>query len=168
MGALELQYAAPEIMDSEEAPWLLDCFARWRPGASWRSTVQQAVEAIDRGEHGLGWARLAMVYGDTGATGVVLIVALHGLRVASDQPERLRAHRDLCMLDLGLATAMTPGQVSIASLGDRRTVAPEEQRLHAWLAIELAPFNGDLARAARFALELARARTGLRPDDPVL
>lgn len=130
--------------------------------------VQQAVEGIDRGEHGLGWARLAMVYGDTGATGVALIVALYGLRVTSDRPERLRAHRDLCMLDLGLATAMAPGPVAIASLGDGKTVALDEQRLHSWLAIELAPFDGDLERAARFALELARARTGLRPDDPVL
>jgi hypothetical protein len=155
-------------MASEEAPWLLDCRARWRPGASWRSTVQQAVEGIDRGEPGPGWARLAMVYGDSGATGVALIVALYGLRVTADRFERLRAHRDLCMLDLGLAATTAPGPVAIASLGNGKAVALDEQRLQSWLAVELAPFDGDLERAARFALELARARTGLRPDDPVL
>jgi hypothetical protein len=67
---------------------------------------------------------------------------------------RLRMHRNLCLLDLGLAEG--PALVPIAELGELVEDAPPA--LDKWLAEALAPFDGSLQRAAQYVLALAAAR----------
>ena len=107
------------------------------------------------------WANLALVFGDTRAVPLALIVCLHAERGLPEGVEhrRLAAHRDLCLLDLRLAS--TSGAVKIADLGKPGTVDENLGLLEAWLARALMPFDGDLARAADYALELAGERLAL-------
>ncbi|MCB9559675.1 MAG: hypothetical protein H6708_04645 [Kofleriaceae bacterium] len=108
--------------------------------------------------------------GDTGAAGLGLLVVLHAEASLPDGVEdrRLGAHRDLFLLDLGLGRAARPDAIPVRALGEPGTVAPAVARREAWLHRQLAPFDGSLARAARFALALAAARTGVIVAEPVL
>ncbi len=174
---------------------IVECAATWRPDPTWSETIRPAYEALIAGVTGLdashAWSEIAMMMGDTRAAPLALVVCLHASREldrsarahpsTSPHPptgihlallggplledRRLAAHRDLCMLDLGLAHADAP--IRIASLGDPDTVTSDPSTLDAWLQRALAPFDGDLARAAWFALRVAARRTELLDVDPI-
>lgn len=155
-------------MDGEpavESP-LLACAVAWRPSAGWSSTVREPYAQLRGGAHGFeasgAWAQIAMMMGDSAATPLALVVCLHAAAALPDGVEdrRLSAHRDLCLLDLGLARAR--GAVRIGALGDPGAIDDRRDALAVWLVRALAPFGGDLARAAWYALELAAVRTGVR------
>jgi hypothetical protein len=97
-----------------------------------------------------------MVFGDTRAAPLALVVCLHARTLAGDQ-RGVRAHLDLCLLELGLGRA-DPAPIPLVELGKPGTVAPEPDALADWIALHLAPFGGDIARAARHALAIAVAR----------
>ncbi|HEU0030677.1 MAG TPA: hypothetical protein VFQ53_08590 [Kofleriaceae bacterium] len=145
---------------------LLACAARWRPG-NWADTLRPAHAVLTRGATGLeasaAWATVAMIMGDSGATPLALIVCLHGERSlpAHVEDRGLAAHRDLCLLDLGLGRAAADGPIKLADLGAPGTVGQSSAEVEYWLDRALVPFDGDLGRAARFALALAAVRTGL-------
>ena len=58
--------------------------------------------------------------------------------------------------------------IPVMRLGDPDLMLVSESRLEAWTTQALEPFGGDTGRAANFALRVALARTGLRPDEPCL
>lgn len=148
---------------------VLACVARWRPRPGWAATVKPAYDALVAGASGLdashAWSEIAMMMGDTRAAPLALVVCLHAERALGPMVDdrRLGAHRDLCLLDLGLARA--PGPVRIAALGDPGTVDANPSTLEAWLARALVPFDGELARAAWYALRIAAHRTGVITGD---
>lgn len=139
------------------------CLASWRPRAAWASTLRPAYEALTSGATGRdaikAWADVAMMMGDSHAAPLALIVCLHAEREAGDPDRRLASHRNLCLLDLGLAHA--DGPVRLGALGDPDAVTTNESSLEAWLARALMPFDGDLSRAAMYALQIACIRTGV-------
>jgi hypothetical protein len=144
---------------------VIACAAQWRPRPAWASTLREPYAALVEGVRGFdaakAWAEVAMMMGDTHAAPLCLVICVHAERELGDGVEdrRLGAHRQLAMLDLGLASA--PGPVKIAELGNPGTVDEQVGSLEAWLARALAPFHGDLKRAAWFALRLACVRTGV-------
>lgn len=141
---------------------VIACAATWRPRAAWASTVRPAYEALEAGATGAAavtaWCEIAMMMGDTHAAPLALIVCLHAETEGLDD-RRLASHRNLCLLDLGLAHAAGP--VRIVDLGDPAIVTGDVSALEAWLARALIPFDGDLSRAAWFALRTACVRTGV-------
>jgi len=136
----------------------MDELARtWQPSPGWASLVRGAADALERDPSDTAaWSELAMMFGDTRASALALVVCLHARTLAGDQ-RGVRAHMDLCVLDLGLGrAAATP--VPLVALGEPGTVATEPAALAAWTAAHLVPFDGDAARAARHALAIAVAR----------
>ena len=143
----------------------LDC---WRPSASWASTVGQAAALLERDPADVvAWANLAMALGDSGETPLALVVCMHATHLAP-RDSRIAAHRNICLMQLGLAVSRPPGPIPIARLGARDVVVVSEPSLEEWLARALEPFDGHLGHAADWVLRLALARTGLRPDEPRL
>jgi hypothetical protein len=138
---------------------------RWNPSHGWASTVAPLAEIISSGEARDGaevlraWCDLAMTFGDTRAPALALIVCLHAEATAPAGLDlsRVRMHRNLCLLDLQIAGG--PAQVPIAELAN--VVEETPPGLDAWLADAIAGFDGDLARAAQFALALAVSRLGI-------
>jgi len=146
---------------------LLECAAAWRPSKGWANIIRDAIAALDTGATGLAateaWRMLAMMAGDTRGAPLALVVCLHaeaslpaGLEDATIAP-----HRDLCLLDLGLASPTRPGPVKVVDIGKPDTLERPAVELELWLARALAPFDNDLARAALYVRRLAAVRTGL-------
>jgi hypothetical protein len=137
--------------------------AHWHPSKGWASTVIPAVETIERdptsAEATTAWCDIAMMLGDSKASELALIVCLHA---AAGSPQgnvaRLAAHRELCLLDLGLARATRPGPVLLAEIGAPGLTQTDDPALDTWLAEQLTPFEGNLARAAAAILALVLAR----------
>jgi len=136
----------------------MDELARaWRVSPKWASFVRDLAAALERDPDDCrAWCELAMLFGDTHAPELALVVCLHARTLAGDQV-RVRSHMALCLLDLGLGQAAT-SPIPLRALGDAGTVAPDSDALAAWTAEHLAPFDGDAARAARHALAIAVAR----------
>jgi hypothetical protein len=134
----------------------MDDLARaWRPSRGWATTAQGAAAALERDPASVAaWCELAMMFGDTRAPELALVCCLHARTLGGDQG-RVRAHLDLCLMDLGLGRA--DGPVPIAALGEPGTVTGDPAVLAAWIAERMAPFDGDAARAARHALAVAIA-----------
>lgn len=143
-----------------------DYVTSWRPSRSWASTVAPAAEIVERDPGSLdalgAWCQIAMMLGDSGAAPLALIVCLHAEATAPAKADlsRLHAHRNLCLLDLGLARAEHSGPVRIGEL-DRIVPAPHTPELEQWLREQLAAFDHDLARATQFVLALVLERMGL-------
>ncbi len=144
--------------------------AGWRPNPTWSSTIRPAYDALVAGVTGLdashAWSEVAMMMGDTRAAPLALVVCLHAERSLGPllEDRRLASHRTLCMLDLGLVHA--DGPIRIASLGDPAVVTGDPSTLSAWLQRSLLPFDGELSRAAWFALRVAARRTEILDVDP--
>ena len=136
----------------------MDELARaWRPSPKWASHVHDVTAALERDpEDCRAWCELAMMFGDTHAAPLALVVCLHARTLAGDQ-RRVRAHMALCLLDLRLGAAET-SPIPLRAMGDEGTVAADSAALAAWTAEHLAEFDGDAARAARHALAIAVAR----------
>jgi hypothetical protein len=154
-----------------ESP-ILACAARWRPSVGWADAIRPAWEALEAGAVGLAacdaWSTLATMAGDTGGAPIALAMCLHAERALPDGVEHrgVAAHRDLCLLDLGLAEPASAGPIRIAALGEPGIVTGERSKLEVWLAGALLPFEGDLARAALYCRRLAATRVGLIAGPP--
>jgi hypothetical protein len=141
-----------------------DYRARWRPSRRWASTLYPAVETIGRdptsADAVTAWCEVAMMLGDTHAAPLGLIVCLYAEAAAPPHADlsRLRAHRDLCLLDLGLAHARRSGHIPIKDLGTPDLATVHDADLDLWVHDQLVPFDGDLAGAAQAVLALALAR----------
>jgi hypothetical protein len=139
----------------------------WRPSRGWADVVRPAFEAVRRGAVGLAaadaWAELAMMLGDTRGAPLCVFVCLHASSLLPPGVEhrRLEAHLQLALVDLGLAASTDGGLLPLGRMGDPDLVRIQAPELAAWLERELAPFGGDLAAAAAFALDLAAERTGV-------
>jgi hypothetical protein len=144
---------------------VIACAAEWRPRTGWAEVLREPYAALVAGAKGLeashAWSQVAMMMGDTRGAPLALVVCLHAAAELPDGVEDrlLSAHRDLCLLDLGLATA--PGPVRIAELGEPGTIEDRPSELEAWVVRALVPFDGELGRAAWYALRLAVVRTGV-------
>jgi len=143
------------------------CAKAWRPRAAWASTIRPAYELLTAGAIGLeaarAWADVAMMMGDSRAAPLALVVCLHAETLLPPEGDqgRLASHKNLCLLDLGLAASTVPGPIKIVELGQPGAVEDRPGEVAAWLARALIPFDDDLARAARYALHLAAVRTGV-------
>ena len=143
----------------------------WRPLPSWAPVMARAAARLEQDRGAVpGWADLAMMLGDSRAEELALIVCLHAERLPGAEKElsRIAAHRDLCLLHLGLTPARRPGLIPIVKLGDPDVLAVSKPKLERWLARRLGPFEGDLESAAEYVLQLALSRAGLRTGDPPL
>ena len=156
---------------SDEQPIAAELYrADWRPAPGWADVVRPAYEALRGGAVGLAaadaWAELAMMLGDTHAAPLCAFVCLHAgsLLPPGVEHRRLEAHLQLALLDLGLATSADGGVLPVGRMGDPALVRIAAPALAAWLERQLAPFAGDLAAAAGFALDLAAERTGVATD----
>lgn len=131
---------------------------RWNPSRAWIASLAPLLEALEQEPTLRTWCDLAMTFGDTRAPVLALIVCLYAESTAAPGADlgRLRMHRNLCLLDLGIAPG--PAQVRIGDLAN--AVEDEPPALDAWLAEALAPFDGSLPRAAQYVLALAAARLG--------
>jgi hypothetical protein len=149
------------------------CAQGWRPNRKWETTIRAPYDALSAGATGIdaarAWAEVAMMMGDSRAAPLALVVCLHAEHGLADGHEarRLAAHRHLCMLDLGLTRAVSPGAIPLVDFGKPDRFEDRPGDLAAWLARALVPFEGDLARAAMFGLRIAAIRTGIIPGpDP--
>jgi hypothetical protein len=144
--------------------------AAWRPSTGWASEVRPAYDALIGGATGddaiRAWATIAMMMGDSRAPELALAVCLYAER-AHGPSKRIAAHRDLCLLDLGLGATPMPGPVKLAALGEPGTVATPIGPLEAWIARALIPFGGDHERAAMWALRVAAHRLAIISVEPV-
>jgi hypothetical protein len=71
-------------------------------------------------------------------------------------------HIDLCLWGMKLATpAQTADHVPMVDLGKPETFRRENQATREWLEEQLRPFDGDVSRAAQFAMRLTAIRLGL-------
>jgi len=144
---------------------VITCAATWKPSPKWASTLERPYAQLTSGATGLAavaaWSDVIMMLGDTHAAPLALVCCLQAATElpAGVEDRRLDAHRQLCLLDLGLGHA--DGPVPLKSLGDPDAVAQHPGDLEAWTAQALTPFGGDLAAAARFCLQLAAVRTGV-------
>lgn len=113
--------------------------AGWRPNPAWAGVVDRANKAISGDSPHDGWADLVMMLGDSGAPPLAYLVCAYAAKSApaGTNLNRLRTHFELLLGQLGLRGA---------------------DQARAWLAEQLAPFDGDLARAAREILALAISR----------
>lgn len=157
-------------------PLLLE---RWRPSPGWGSFVRpgwQALAAAGGALTGLGtdeWRQLAIMLGDTGACPLCVMVVSHAQQQLGERVEdrSLQAHLHLCLLELGLARTRNDAPLPVGRAGDPELLERDPRPdLEAWLARQLAPMGGDLARAAELSLRLAAIRTGLvtGPERPTL
>jgi hypothetical protein len=143
----------------------------WQPSRTWASIVGPAALRLARNPGDVAaWAQLAMMLGDSGAPDLGLIVCLHAGRLRASETDcgRVRAHLNLCLMQVGLARPKDSELIPAMSLDRSDWFVVFEARLEAWIARQLAVFDGDLRRAADFVLDLALARTGLRKDEPDL
>ena len=150
--------------------------AHWHPSRGWakdfvRPAYLQCGVAPRARESIPAWKQLAIMLGDTRATPLCLVVVLFARSICgpSDDKHGLGAHLDLCLLDLDLGHGKD-GPVALSELGEPEAIERDGAKLGAWLLRELAPFDGDLERAARFSLRLAALRTGVivGPEEPTL
>ncbi len=112
------------------------------------------------------WQQLAMLYGDTGAPELCVVVAQAAIEraaagaAADSDPNRLampRSHAKLSLLDLGLGSTDNPGgPFLIREIAER--IEGDEGEIRNWLRSFLAPVGG-LEPGARF-----RAGRATRPD----
>ncbi|MHC4815652.1 MAG: hypothetical protein ACYTFN_21480 [Planctomycetota bacterium] len=144
----------------------------WRPSEGWSSFVRPAwnkmcaasLEALTTQE----WLQLVIMLGDTRANALGVIVIRHA-EVGVEKKEQRRwlsAHLHLCLQALGLARGKDSEPVPLTDLGDSDQWTMDRGELEAWLACQLEPFDGDLARAAEFVLRLAAIRTGILEGGP--
>lgn len=146
---------------------VIACASIWRPRPGWAATLREPHQRLTGGATGVeavtAWCDVAMMMGDTHAAPLALVVCLHAEHEVPPgyDDRRLAAHRDLCLLDLGLTQPTSPGPIKLVALGAPGTVDDRPGELAAWLYRALAPFDHDLARAARFALAIAAVRVGL-------
>ena len=147
----------------------------WKPNPGWASCVRPAYEQLTAGGiesiTAAAWQQLAMMLGDTRGAPLCLLVCLYALDSAPDSHAgSLRAHRDLCLLDLGLAQSNVGESIPIPALGDDETLDRDARSVGAWLIRELEPFAGQIEKAALFCLQLAAIRTQIAsgPENPTL
>jgi hypothetical protein len=132
--------------------WYDELVERWRPSRGWRDMFMPAVERIEQDPADVkAWCEVVIMLGDTHATELALIVCLHA-RTLGGNSAPISSHLHLCLLDLGIASA--PGPVPLRDPASAMTV--DDDALTRWTREHLAPFDGDLARAVVFVLELAR------------
>jgi hypothetical protein len=144
---------------------------KWRPSRKWDSMVGSAAALLDEDRGSIrGWTTLVMMLGDSGAAGLALITCLHAQQLPASDRElsHVPAHRDVCLLQLGLAAPRRRGPIPVVEFGSPGVVDVDEPKLESWIAQQLQPFDGNLETAAEFILQLALARTGLRRDEPTL
>ena len=123
-----------------------------------------AAQAIERDpasiEATTAWCDIAMMLGDTQAPELALIVCLYAEATApaGGNLSRLAAHRELCLLDLGLAHATQRRPLPLAEFGAAGLTRTNATAFDAWRTAWLAPFEGDLSRTAQAILALVLAR----------
>ena len=152
---------------------------RWRPNAGWASFVVPAWEQLSAADGDLSavdadaWRKLAIMLGDTGACPLCIMAVSFAQEQLGERVEdrSLHAHLQLCLLDMGLAKTHNDEPLPLGQAGDPELIDGDPRPdLAAWLARQLQPVDGDLARAAELTLRLAAARTGLisGPEAPTL
>ena len=181
---LRLHRGAPEGREQAQihplyAPLYVE---RWRPSRGWASSVRPALRrmlaATWRIESPLDdaatadWLELVVMLGDTRGAPLCLLLIEHLRTLLPPLVEHrgLEAHRDLCLMDLGLANPPSEHGVPLRELGTAELMRRDEPQIAAWLARQLEPFSGDAGQAAEFILRLSAVRTGLLagPDPATL
>ena len=155
---------------------------RWRPGRGWSSYVRPALQRMLASGWQIGasleddavedWHHLVIMLGDTKAAPLCLVLLEH---LRSRLPplvehRAFEAHRDLCLMDLGLANPPSEHGVPLRELGTAELMRRDEPQIAVWLARQLEPFSGDPGQAADFIVRLSAIRTGLLagPDPATL
>jgi len=102
--------------------WMDELARAWRVSPKWASFVRDVAAELERDPGDChAWCELAMLFGDTHAPELALVVCLHARTLAGDQV-RVRSHLALCLLDLGLGKAAT-SPVPLRALGDAARAA---------------------------------------------
>lgn len=148
----------------------------WHPSHNWQATVRAAYRQITKGKTARrsfkGWAQLAAMLGDCGASPLCLMVCLYGqsLLPRGHWDKQLTGYMNISLLALGLAEPRYDRTLLIKNIGNPDTIDIKEQQLQQWLNEQLAPFAGDLKKAALFCLRLSALRTGVvgGPQNPII
>ncbi|HEX2687322.1 MAG TPA: hypothetical protein VHN14_11930 [Kofleriaceae bacterium] len=136
--------------------WYERLVEHWQPSPGWRELFVAAIDQIARDPADIKpWCDVMMMFGDTHAPELALIVGLHAWTLGGDR-SRLGSHLHLCLLDLGIASASRP----VPLRDPASAMIVDDAALADWTAAHLAPFGGELARAVDFALTLARQKLG--------
>ena len=148
----------------------------WHPSHNWQATVRaayrQITEARSTRKSFKGWSQLAAMLGDCGASPLCLMVSLYGqsLLPRGQWDKQLTGYMNISLLALGLANPRYDHTLMIKNIGNPDTIDIQEQQLQQWLNAQLAPFAGDLRKAALFCLRLSALRTGVvgGPQNPII
>lgn len=100
-----------------------------------------------------------------------LFICHHGRSLVPPDSPAFLGHINLCLWELGLATPAQPdqmGAVPSRDIGKPETFHIDLAAEREWLAEQLRPFDGNVGRAAVFAMGLTAARFGLLrgPGEP--
>ena len=162
-----------EMMADVDPRWSLDALFRdFQPHDGWRRWFSEAyahaMESTQPDEQLKGWKTAAIILGDMHACLLCLFVCHHGRSLVPSSSDSFLGHIDLCLWEMGLASPTQPGDVLIGEVGKAETFDRADEVARVWLESQLQPFNGELKRAAEFAMGLTAIRLGLMrgPNDP--
>jgi hypothetical protein len=149
--------------------WSLEALLRdYHPHPGWRDWFTQAytqtMESTDSDERLTGWRTAAIIFGDMHVPVFCLFVCYYGRTLEPTDSKRFLGHIDLCLWELGLAIPSRPndfGGVRSADIGKPDGFHRDAEATQEWLAEQLRPFDGDVERAAVFAMRLTAERFGL-------
>lgn len=141
---------------------------------SYRETVEDILAGLEPratpDANAEACVQLAMLFGDSGAPELCVVVCYRGLALAESFGEekndtltnRFMSHAFLAMADLGLARSKK-GEGTEAD-----TLTVDETAAAAWIREFLAPLGGSLEAGTHFAARLAAIRAGVLPvPDPL-
>jgi hypothetical protein len=155
--------------------WSLAAVIRdFQPHHGWREwfaeAYAQAMESSQPEEQLKGWRTAAVILGDMHACLLCLFVCHKGCSLAPLSSDAFQGHVDLCLWEMGLAAPSQPGNLPIGQSGKSERFSRMEDEAQVWLKEQLQPFNGNMDRAAEFAMRLIAIRLGLLrgPSEPSL
>ena len=107
-----------------------------------------------------------MIFGDMHVPVFCLFVSHHGQSMQAVGNTRFLGNINLCLWELGLvepAKSYPTRSMPITDLGGdpKKMFRHDNEAEAAWFAEQLKPFDGDVSRAAAFAMRLTAARFGL-------
>ena len=100
-----------------------------------------------------------MLLGDSGCPAPALIACLRAEKLPAPtyDLEKVAVHRNICLLQLGLARHAGRGLIPIVEFGEPELTIISHDALNTWLRRQLLPFHGNLDAAADHVVKLVVA-----------
>jgi hypothetical protein len=164
------RWGAGEISVANVDPsWSLEALlADYHPHEGWRAWFSESyTKAMESSQFGVrldGWKKAAIIFGDMHVPVLCLFVCHHGRSLVPGDKAAFLGHIDLCLWELGLAIPSKPdkmGGVPSRDVGKPEAFRRDIEMEREWFAEQLRPFDGNVGKAAVFAMGLTAGRFGM-------